>query len=177
MNRGSEDEAWRAIVENFGERARLDDGRDDLYEGRERDATVDSADPSDPGDGEDADRGDGTTDPGDSGRDDGVDLARIAELTGAGAPIPDTDLPPELREEAFVPPPPPPLPRPTPQRLVAWLGVLGVPVLLLVLLLVQTPPPPWAVTGMVIWFLSGFAYLVALMPSERPDDGDNGARV
>lgn len=148
MNRGSEDEAWRAIVENYGERARLDD------DPRPETPTESSdAEPSDPDD---------------------VDLARIAELTGAGAPVSE---PPEPLDEPFVPPTPPPLPRPAPARLAAWLGVLGVPVALLVLLLLQAPPAPWLTTAMVLWFLGGFAYLVASMPGERPDDGDNGARV
>ena len=80
-------------------------------------------------------------------------------------------------EERYVPPPPPPLPRPAPPRLAAWMGVLGMPVLVLVLIVLQVAVPPWATTGMVLWFLSGFAYLVVSMPAQRPDDGDDGARV
>ncbi|MDT9593779.1 hypothetical protein RDV89_11920 [Nocardioides zeae] len=160
MNRGSDDEAWRAIVENFGERARLDD---------------ESERPGEPAERPDDRAGDGPDEgPGD------VDLDRIAELTGVG-PRPDQDrtepVRPDPEEERFVPPPPPPLPRPSPGRLVAWLGVLGAPVLLVLLLVLQFTLPAWFASGLVIWFLGGFAYLVTEMPRERPDDGDNGARV
>ncbi|MDQ1103226.1 hypothetical protein QE364_001755 [Nocardioides zeae] len=143
MNRGADDEAWRAIVENYGDRAELDD-------------TWDTADAAGPPESPESPEDAGT--PGG----DEPDAARSRR------PEP---------EERYVPPPPPPLPRPAPPRLAAWTGVLGMPVLVLVLIVLQIAVPPWATTGMVLWFLSGFAYLVASMPAQRPDDGDDGARV
>lgn len=143
-----DDEVWRAIVENYGERAQLDD-----------DPAPDTSQDAD-GHGDTIER---------SGEPDvptpaGLPAGRPSEL----APDPD---------DRFVPPTPPPLPRPAPPRLAAWAGVLGMPVLVIVLLVLQVGTPPWVTTAMVLWFLGGFAYLVASMPGERPDDDDNGARV
>lgn len=155
MNRGADDEAWRAIVENYGDRAELDD-------------TWDGPDGAD-------DAG-GATDaaPRTSDADDRAGLRDLDALGGAPEE-PSARVP--APEERYVPPPPPPLPRPAPPRLAAWMGVLGMPVLVLVLIVLQVAVPPWATTGMVLWFLSGFAYLVVSMPAQRPDDGDDGARV
>lgn len=153
MNRGADDEAWRAIVENYGDRAELDD-------------TWDVSDPP-----EDT----GTTGTDDERASDSAAGLRDLDPLAEGPDEPRSPRPEP--EERYVPPPPPPLPRPAPPRLAAWAGVLGMPVLVLVLIVLQVAVPPWATTGMVLWFLSGFAYLVASMPAQRPDDGDDGARV
>jgi hypothetical protein len=158
VNRGADDEAWRAIVENYGDRAELDD----TWDG------PDSADGAD-------DAGTATdAAPRTSDADDRAELRDLDALGGAPEEPPARVPAPE---ERYVPPPPPPLPRPAPPRLAAWMGVLGMPVLVLVLIVLQVAVPPWATTGMVLWFLSGFAYLVVSMPAQRPDDGDDGARV
>ncbi|HEX7739462.1 MAG TPA: hypothetical protein VF426_07425, partial [Marmoricola sp.] len=47
------------------------------------------------------------------------------------------------REEHFVPPTPPPAPLPAGPRGVAWLGVLGSPVAMLVLVLLHVAIPSW----------------------------------
>ncbi|WP_051485641.1 hypothetical protein [Nocardioides sp. J54] len=88
------------------------------------------------------------------------------------------DEPPELGyddEDSFVPPPPPPLPRPTPDRLLAWLGVFGSPAVLLVFVVAGVGIPSlvgWALVGA---FLVGFGYLVLTMPSDPRDPWDDGA--
>jgi hypothetical protein len=93
---------------------------------------------------------------------------------------PRSEDPPELAEaasseERYVPPPPPPLPRVPTDRLVAWLGVLGAPVVLLVATIFRAPLPtvvPWL---LVLAFLGGFGYLVAQMPRGPRDPFDDGA--
>ena len=84
---------------------------------------------------------------------------------------------PEDVEERFVPPPPPPLPRPENKRLVAWAGVFGVPILLLVCLVTGISLPALLAYAMVGWFVGGFVYLVLLMPRGPRDPDDDGARL
>ncbi len=79
-------------------------------------------------------------------------------------------------EEHYVPPPAPPLPRPEPPRLLAWLGVVGAPLLAL-LLLVLGVLPHWGAFFLFCWFVGGFGYLVATMGSDGRDGWDDGARV
>jgi hypothetical protein len=124
----NEDDAWRSIVENFGDRADL--GPDA---------------PSAPvPDGHDED----------AGRDDE-----------------DWD------DDVFVPPPAPPLPQVSPDRLVAWTGIFGAPVVLLTALVLGLPLPPWLGYLLVTWFVGGFGYLVVQMPRGPRDPGDDGARI
>ena len=77
--------------------------------------------------------------------------------------------------------PRPTLPRTTPERFLAWLGVLGTPVLTILLVVAHQAMdwwiPSWVVTGMVIAFLAGFGYLVFAMPREPRDPWDDGARL
>lgn len=72
-----------------------------------------------------------------------------------------------------MPPPPPPLPRTTPARLLAWLGLLAVPVTVMVLAIAGVRLPMWGETLLVAWFVGGFSFLVATMRREHdePDDG------
>lgn len=87
----------------------------------------------------------------------------------------------ELEEEddRFVPPPPPPVPRPHGLRLAAWLGLFGVPavVLLCIVLHVSLPSPLGFLA--LVWFVGGFGYLVATMNGPRDPGGgwDDGAVV
>ncbi len=79
-------------------------------------------------------------------------------------------------EGHFVPPEPPPLDVPEPTRLLAWGGLLGAPVVMLLLVLFSLTPPDWLAFLMVVGFVGGFVYLVATM--RRDDDhwpGDDGA--
>jgi hypothetical protein len=80
-------------------------------------------------------------------------------------------------EDTYVPPEPPPLPVPEPDRGIAWAGVVGAPLLLLVSLLFSIGLPSWVGYLMVAWFVGGFCYLVARMPKEPRDPWDDGSRV
>lgn len=129
MQPHNEDEAWRAIVENYGERPDLD--------------------PDDP----------------------------PAETT-APVPPPEAFAPePAVEEERFVPPAPPPVPRATPDRLAAWAGLFGAPVVLLAALVLHVALPTWLGYVLVAWFVGGFLYLVVQMPAGPRDPGDDGARL
>ncbi|HEU5035955.1 MAG TPA: hypothetical protein VFT70_03040 [Nocardioides sp.] len=80
-------------------------------------------------------------------------------------------------EEGFTPPEPPPLPRVEPDRLIAWIGVLGSPVVLLCALLFSFGMPSWLGYLLVAGFVGGFLYLVLKMPREPRDPWDDGAQV
>jgi hypothetical protein len=150
VQREGDDEAWRSIVENFGERAELDDEPD--------------PGPSTPAEQQ----------------------SRTDAYGWAVAPEPEPDEPAELAEptraygedeDTYVPPEPPPLPVPEPDRGIAWAGVVGAPLLLLVSLLFSIGLPSWVGYLMVAWFVGGFCYLVARMPKEPRDPWDDGSRV
>lgn len=79
-------------------------------------------------------------------------------------------------DERFRPPPPPPLPQVEPLRLLAWIGLFGVPTLVLLGLLVGLRPPSWLGLLLMLWFVGGFGFLVASM-RPRPEDPDQGAVV
>jgi hypothetical protein len=81
-------------------------------------------------------------------------------------------------EGHYVPPEPPPVPVPQGPRAVAWAGVLGMPLLMLVLVIVGWSPPSPTGLLMVVWFVGGFGYLVATMRGSDDEGGwddDNGA--
>jgi hypothetical protein len=124
----NEDEAWRAIVENYGDRPDLDPA-------------------------------------------DAPPEAAREEPPVAPVPAPTAD------DERFVPPPPPPVPRSSPDRLAAWAGLFGAPLVLLVALVLNVSLPTWAGYVLVAWFVGGFLYLVVQMPSGPRDPGDDGARL
>lgn len=107
-------------------------------------------------------------------------VAREEHPAGRGAELRgDDEVEPDLArapEEHFVPQPTPPVPWPTPQRLVAWLGLFGVPSFVLVALLARIDVASWVGVLLMLWFVGGFCYLVASMRTER-DDPDDGAVV
>ena len=84
----------------------------------------------------------------------------------------------DLDDDRYVPPPPPPLPRPQGLRLAAWLGLFGVPaVVLLCIILGVSLPSPLGFLALV-WFVGGFGYLVATMNGPKDPGGwDDGAVV
>ena len=92
----------------------------------------------------------------------------------------DPGYPAEL-DEHFVPPEPPPLPRGDTISRLAWAGVIGGPLVLLLAALLggYLPfPVPTAVLLLALAaFIGGFVTLVARMPGESPDDPDHGAVV
>jgi len=140
-----EDAAWRAIVENFGERARLDDEPPEASPHAEGPAAVPDAPPDDLPD----------------------------DLVDEPPYSPTLDAP----EERFRPPPPPPLPAPRGPRALAWLGVLGAPLVVLGCVLATVTPPAYVTWLLVGGFLGGFAYLVAIMPRGPREPWDDGAQV
>ena len=80
-------------------------------------------------------------------------------------------------DEHFVPPLPPPLPKPPPARLLAWLGLFGVPALVLVLLVAGISLPSWLGLVLMGWFVGGFVFLVVSMKPGPGHDSDDGARL
>ena len=90
---------------------------------------------------------------------------------------PDERSVPTDPEDHFVPPPPPPLPKPPPARLLAWLGLFGVPTFVLVALVTGLALPSWLGLLLMAWFVGGFVFLVASMRPGAGEDGDNGARL
>jgi hypothetical protein len=98
------------------------------------------------------------------------------------------DLPAELgprswtpaeEDDRFVPPPPPPVPRPQGLRLFAWLGLFGVPTVVLVCIVLHVSLPSPLGFLALLWFVGGFGYLVATMSGPKDPDGgwDDGAVV
>ena len=81
----------------------------------------------------------------------------------------------ELYADEFVPPPLPPPAVISPERRLAWVGLVGCPVLLVVVNLVGYALPGVLTGALVVGFVASFAYLVATMDPRDPDD--DGARL
>jgi len=96
-------------------------------------------------------------------------------LTIKSNPGPTTPTPDP--EDHFVPPPPPPLPRGDRLSRLAWAGVLGVPVFLVVAVALDWRLPSWVMTLAVIALFAGFATLVARLRGHDPHDPDDSAVV
>ncbi|MCW2833995.1 MAG: hypothetical protein JWN68_1948 [Nocardioides sp.] len=126
------DETWQAIVDNFGERAKID-GPEPVAPAPAR--------------------------------------SWPEEEPGPGPASAYDD------EPRFVPPIPPPLPRPEPRRAIAWAGVFGAPVLMLVALVLQIDLPSLIDYLLIAWFVGGFAYLVATMSRTGREPWDDGSRI
>lgn len=88
-------------------------------------------------------------------------------------PVEERDAVPA--DEEFVPPTPPPIPRPPTDRLLAWLGVFGVPTLVLVFVVLGIGVPAWAGLLLAAAFIGGFVYLVVRLPGSPRDPWDDGA--
>ena len=116
--------------------------------------------------------GDGSTDggsPDDTDDGDDPDLEPAASAPpGRPAPAPD---------EHFVPPAPPPLPSTDLITRLAWVGVLGTPVVFLTIVLFGMSVP--GIVGAVgaAAFVGGFVILVARLRGHDPYDPDDGAVV
>jgi hypothetical protein len=153
VQRDGDEDAWRTIVENYGERIDLDDEP-----------------PSGPA--VDPDEKEGYDAAGSPG------LQRLFRPL----PEPQPELRPEADyledDDDFVPPTPPPLPRVPPDRLLAWVGLFGSPSLLLICLVLNVRLAPWLGYLLVLSFIGGFIYLVVNMPrGEDVDPWDDGARL
>jgi hypothetical protein len=128
------DEAWQAIVDNYGERAEIDESP----------------------------------------------AVEPAPARPAPEPLPDPSPGPAAaydEAERFVPPPPPPVPRPEPKRAVAWAGLFGAPVLVLIAMVFRIDLPPLLDYAFVGWFVGGFVYLVATMSRTPREPWDDGSRI
>jgi len=134
-HRLDEDAAWRAIVENYGERPSLDEP------------------------------------------------ARADDERPAPRPVSDDrptgrdrlDTPASWADEGHFVPPDPPAPQlPEPRRRLAWLGLFGAPLAMLVSVVLGWIYPGWLMMCLVAAFVGGFVYLVATM-SRGPRDGGDGS--
>lgn len=97
-------------------------------------------------------------------------------------PVATQDATPEPRprpepDEHFVPPPPPPLPRGDRISRLAWAGVLGAPVFLVLAVALGWRLPTWVTVLAVGALVGGFVTLVARMRGHDPYDPDDGAVV
>ncbi len=84
---------------------------------------------------------------------------------------------PDDDRERFVPPEAPPITSTDLVSRLAWLGVLGGPLFLLVAALVSHALPAIVVLLTLAAFIGGFVTLVVRLPRDRGDDGDDGAVV
>jgi len=118
--------------------------------------------------------------------------ASIVANFGERAHLSDRDLEPDIEPEpdrprefyvpfenndGYQPPPAPHVGLPQGPRGVAWLILLGVPVLLLVALLLDLTLPRWLTLSGVVGALASLGYLIATMGSSDDDPWDDGARV
>ena len=147
MQRDSDEDAWRAIVENYGDRAELND--EQVAGSVAEPATQPSPEPR-------SDQG----------------LERLFRPLPQPEDLDDLEDP-----DDFVPPAPPPLPKVPPDRLLAWSGLFGSPTVLLVCLVLGVHLAPWLGYLLVASFIGGFIYLVAQMPRGPADPWDDGARL
>jgi hypothetical protein len=100
-----------------------------------------------------------------------LDPAERAHAEGRG-PVPGDD-----DDERFVPPDPPPITSTDLASRLAWLGVLGGPLVLLLAALTWSRLPTLVVILALVAFVGGFITLVARLPRERDDGPDDGAVV
>lgn len=84
----------------------------------------------------------------------------------------DYDEPEELESEGeFVPPEPPPFSTGEPLVILAWLGALGGPVLLLLFTMFWRGAPLAIVLGVIALFVASAGYLLFRLPQQHDDDG------
>jgi hypothetical protein len=86
------------------------------------------------------------------------------------APSPDLE-----DDEAFTPPPLPPPAVISPERRLAWVGLIAAPLLLVLINVLDYALPGILSVGLVVAFIASFGYLVATMEPRDPDD--DGARL
>lgn len=79
--------------------------------------------------------------------------------------------------DRFVPPEPPPITSADLPSRLAWIGVIGGPLFLLIAALAWRSLPTLVVIGALAAFIGGFVTLVARLPRDRGDDSDDGAVV
>lgn len=110
------------------------------------------------------------------------DATRSETPTEHRGNVDDTDLAARRREDddedRFVPEPPPPLPKLEPFKQLAWVGLIGGPLLLLVSALFAVSLPGLLSALAIGGFVGGFITLISTMGDRDDDcDSDNGAVV
>jgi hypothetical protein len=97
----------------------------------------------------------------------------------AGPVPPGRTLEPSVGDESFIPAEPPPLPHLDPYQQLAWIGLVGGPLLLLISGLFALALPVWLSLAAVFGFVGGFLTLVATMEDRSTPDGgsDDGAVI
>jgi len=112
------------------------------------------------------------------------DRAALSETelaSTAPEPEPAIEMPAELAgspwdDDHFEPPEAPAVRMPQGARLIAWLGLFGVPAIALICVMARFSLPSFLDLLLLIWFVGGFGYLVATMNTGRDHDGwDDGA--
>lgn len=89
----------------------------------------------------------------------------------------DEPVTPRELDEHYEPPEPPPFPRGDIVSRFAWAGVIGGPLFLLIAAMLSADLPSYLLLAALGAFIGGFVTLVARMPGEAPEDGDDGAVV
>ncbi|WP_147391587.1 hypothetical protein [Galactobacter valiniphilus] len=103
--------------------------------------------------------------------------ASAAGASGGSGPR-DWSLAEDPDEGSFEPPEPEPILAGRPDRVVAWVAAIGLPLLMIAMTIFwagSTPPLLWPV--LLIGALGAWAYLFWRLPQDRADDGDDGARI
>ena len=100
---------------------------------------------------------------------------------GGGHEVPDTapgprDYEPDDDDGAFVPEEPPSLAGADPMTVLAWIGAVGGPILLVLSAMFWRSAPLLAILGMVAAFAASVVFLIMKLPGEK-DENDDGARV
>ena len=111
-------------------------------------------------------------------RPDHVEQVDLTTPLAQPEPEPETGDDPFLlgdEDETFTPPPLPPPAVISPERRLAWIGLVASPLLLVALNLLDFALPGILSAGLVIACIASFGYLVATMTPRDPDD--DGARV
>ncbi len=160
-----EDAAWRAIVDNYGERA--------VLEPPTREAPRPTPGQSDRGPDLPLD----AVRPVERPMEPPVAPARRAGDVPGDVPtgVDDVARTSSPDHEHFVPPDPPPIPRPTPARRLAWSGLFVPPILMLLAVVFTWTFPMWVSLALVASFVGGFVFLVVTMPNGEGDGFDDGA--
>ncbi|GAA5151389.1 hypothetical protein GCM10023340_30140 [Nocardioides marinquilinus] len=160
--RDEDDEVWRAIVDNYGDRAQIDADPT-------QSTAPETATPSEP------------SEPSQPSEPAQPVVRRDPERAPDGPPDAsrrswdDEFVDSDWTTDRFVPPPPPPLPTPPHDRMAAWAGVFGSPAVLLGCLVLGIGIPALLAYLLVAAFVGGFVYLVVKMDRQPRDPGDDGA--
>lgn len=157
-----EEAAWAAIVENYGERPAM------FADAGSADEEPDTDEPTEP------------AEPAASGPKRSVFDRSFVDSQRLDTPGGELNTAADWNDEGhFVPPPPPPLPVVEPRRRLAWAGLFGAPLLMLLGVVLGWSLPDFLIGLLVTAFVGGFVYLVATMTRVRRDDwtGDDGAVV